>query len=92
MVIYNALMAKKKKYKNKEEKNKLHEPLASYSAKNSILIFKSFEEQEEYNRIQMANLTPLQRLEQLRRMINVAYGMFGYDPAKLPAKHKLTIL
>ena len=60
--------------------------------KKSILIFKSFEEQEDYNRLQMAKLTHLERLQHLRKMINVAYGMYGYDPNNLPTKHKITIL
>jgi hypothetical protein len=85
-------MTKNKKYKNKVEENNLREPSASYSVKKSVIIFKSFEEQDEYNRIQMANLTPYERLLQLRKMINLAYGMHGYDPDNLPTKHKLTIL
>ncbi len=56
------------------------------------MIFKSFEEQEEYNRLQMANLTPYESLLYLRKMINIAYGMHGYNPDNLPTKHKITIL
>jgi hypothetical protein len=84
-------MAKKKKYKNSEE-NELNDSLTPYAEKKSVVIFKSFEEQEVYNRAQMAKLTPLERLQHLRKMINVAYGMFGYDPNNLPTKHKITIL
>lgn len=85
-------MPKKKKYKTSEEENKVNEPLSSFSEKKSILIFKSFEEQEDYNRAQMAKLTPLERLQNLRKMINLAYGMYGFDPNNLPTKHKITIL
>lgn len=85
-------MAKKKKYKTSEDENKVNEPLASFTEKKSIVIFKSFEEQEDYNRAQMAKLTPLERMQHLRKMINLAYGMYGYDPNNLPTKHKITIL
>jgi hypothetical protein len=84
-------MAKKK---NKQTKtgNELNEPAAAYAVNNSLLIFSSLEEQEQYNRMQMIRLTPLERLQQLRKMINLAYGMHGFDPDNLPTKHKLTIL
>jgi hypothetical protein len=85
-------MAKKKTYKTIEKGNELNDSLIPYTEKKSIVIFKSFEEQEEYNRVQMAKLSPLERLQQLRKMINVAYGMYGYNPDNLPTKHKLTIL
>lgn len=85
-------MAKKKKYKTSDKENELKDSLSPYTEKKSVVIFKSFEEQEEYNRAQMAKLTPLERLQHLRKMINVAYGMFGYDPDNLPTKHKITIL
>lgn len=86
-------MAKKKTYKTASKKKQVDEPSLAYEkSKTRVVIFKSFEEQEEYNRIQMAKLTPLERLQQLRKMINVAYGMYGYNPDNLPTKHKITIL
>ncbi len=80
-------MTKKKGNKNKE----LNEPLVPYviTEGKQVRIFKSFEEQEEYQLRQMAALSPIQCLEYLRKMINLAYGMHGYDPDKLPTKHKL---
>jgi hypothetical protein len=84
-------MKKKKDQVNNDESH-LNEPAASYSSKRSVKIFNSFEEQENYNRMQMAALTPFERLQQLRKMINVAYGMYGFDPDNLPKKHKLTFL
>lgn len=60
--------------------------------KREFHIFRSFEEQEEYELQKMAKLTPIQILQQLRQFINIAYGMHGYNPEKLPAKHTIKIL
>lgn len=78
--------------KRKSKKiNELNEPVAGYRT-GKVAVFKSFEEQEEYELKQMAALTPAQLLEQLRKFINIAYGMHGYDPGKLPLKHSIRII
>jgi hypothetical protein len=74
-----------------EKPRKLSEPQINYDS-SRIKIFKSFKEQEEYELQQMANLTPHQILEQLRKLINTAYCMHGYDPANLPLKHDIKII
>jgi len=79
-------MAKGKKNK----KNEVNEPIVEYG--RELKFFDSFEEMDEYDREQMAMLTPVECLEQLRRLINLAYGMHGYDPKKLPKKHSIKII
>lgn len=87
------LWLKRKHIKPLQKRKKLDEPSLAYKKeKSNLMIFKSFEEQEEYNRLQMANLTPYESLLYLRKMINIAYGMHGYNPDNLPTKHKITIL
>jgi len=81
----------KKKYKRKEKKTEVKEPVGAY-AKRSIRIFNSFEEQENYELEQMAAQSPLVILQQMRAFINAAYGMHGYNPDKLPAKHFVRIV
>ena len=81
----------KKKYKTKKAvPEEVIDPLSIY--KNSrIKFFNSFEEQEEYELREMAKLSPVEILQQMRQLINIAYGMHGYDPKKLPKKRNLTI-
>jgi hypothetical protein len=74
-----------------DNKNELNEPKMPYS-KSVIKIFKSFKEQEDYEFEQMGKLSSLQILQQLRKFINIAYGMHGYNPNNLPNKHSITIL
>lgn len=81
----------KKKKENKEEKSKAKEPAAGYGSR-SFQIFHSFQEQEAYQLSEMAKLKPEEILMQLRKFINIAYGMHGYDPDKLPAKHSIRII
>lgn len=57
-----------------------------------IRVFHSFEEQEEYETSEMSKLTPVEILQQLRKFINIAYGLKGYDPNNLPKKHSIKIL
>ncbi len=57
--------------------------------KNTFRVFASFEEKELFELQEMAALSPLERLQQLRLMINVAYGMHGYNPDKLPTQHHI---
>ena len=76
------------KEKNKQIKlNKL--PACNSRA---LQIFNSFKEQEDYELQEMAKLTGEQILMQMRQMINIAYGMHGYDPLNLPLKHDIVIL
>lgn len=72
----------------KENKNKVEEPATGYS-KRTIRVFNSFEEQHQYELEQMAQLTPLELLLQLRKQINIAYGMHGFNPDKLPTQHTI---
>ncbi|MGZ5244260.1 MAG: hypothetical protein ACXWEY_11460 [Bacteroidia bacterium] len=57
-----------------------------------LKIYKSFEEQEEAERTYSLSLTPIERLMHLRKSINLAYGMHGYDPDNLPKKHSIKII
>ncbi len=75
---------------NEEEKNKVNEDAFLY--KREIRFFNSFEEQAEYELFEMAKLTPIERLMQMRKFINIAYAMHGYNPSKLPSKHKIKII
>ncbi len=76
--------------KESENENQINEPAVPYSM--NIKIFHSFEEQEEFDRKEMAMLTPIQRLQHLRTFINIAYGMHGYNPNNLPTKHSIEII
>ncbi len=71
--------------------NGVNEPLVSYREKH-FQIFNSFEEQAEWELKEMAKLSSIQILQQLRKFINIAYGMNGYDPDKLPKKHSIIII
>ena len=74
-----------------ENKNKAQEPMGGYKGKR-LYVFKSLEEQEEFKLKEMAQLSPTEILMQLRKLINIAYGMHGYDPANLPKKHSIRII
>lgn len=84
-------MAKKKKYTSKTKQAEAKEPVTSYGER-SIHIFKSFEEQEEYELNQMAALNSEQLLQQLRKFINIAFAMHGYNPNQLPKEHTIKII
>ena len=84
-------MPKKKAYKTKEKPTTVAEPNVAYG-KRKVHIFKSFEEQEQYELTEMAALSSSEILEQLRRFINIAYGMHGYNPDNLPKKHSIKII
>jgi hypothetical protein len=64
-------------------KKKLKEPEVAYESRK-IRVFHSFEE--------MSKLTSIEILQQLRKFINIAYGLKGYDPNNLPKKHSIKIL
>jgi hypothetical protein len=74
-----------------ENKNELNDPKLSNS-KASIRIFHSFKEQEEYELRELIKLSPIEILQQLRKFINIAYGMHGFDPKNLPVRHTIRIL
>lgn len=84
-------MSKKKIYSSKAKQKELKEPSATYGERK-IRVFKSFEEQEAYELNQMASLNSEQILQQLRKFINVAYAMHGYDPNNLPHRHSIKII
>jgi hypothetical protein len=71
--------------------DEVNEPAAEYQA-GKIIFFHSFKEQEEYELKQMAALSSIQILEQLRKFINVAYVMHGYNPDNLPLAHSIRII
>lgn len=79
------------KGKNKKDKNEVNDPGTSYGdGKNRIVIFKSFEEQEEYNAKVAAALTPLECLQHMRKLINVGYRLNGMDMDNPPTIHSIT--
>ena len=80
-----------KKYKSDKKKTVAKEPLVAYGKKD-FRIFSSFAEQEQYELEQMASLSPEEILQQMRKFINTAFGMHGYNPEKLPLKHNIKIL
>jgi hypothetical protein len=84
-------MSKKKIFSSKAKQKELKEPSVTYSERK-IRVFKSFEEQEAYELNQMASLNSEQILQQLRRFINLAYAMHGYDPNNLPQRHSIKII
>jgi hypothetical protein len=84
-------MAKKKTIKPIDELHTVHEPLGSYEP-HRIKIFKSFQELNDYELQEMANLSPEKILKDLRNFINTAYGMHGYNPDNLPKKHTIKII
>ncbi len=75
----------KKAPKKKKTLDEVVEPAVEYQQRK-ILVFNSFEEQEEYELNQMALLSPEETLQQLRMMVNRAYGVHGYNPDQLPKK------
>jgi hypothetical protein len=79
------MSAKKKKNKTVEE------PVVSYATR-SIRMFTSHEEQAHFELEEMAKLSSIEILQQMRKLINLAYGMHGYDPSKLPQEHTIKIV
>ncbi len=87
-------MPKKEKTKKKEKKTSpgaVNEPVVNYQ-KGDLVFFNSFEEMNLHDREEMAKLSPLECLQRMRQLINLAYGMHGYDPNKLPKKHNIRII
>lgn len=75
------------KDENKKDENEVNDPMAQYG--NRIVIFNSFEEQEEYNAKVAAALTPLECLEHMRKLIIVGYRLNGIDMNKPPNTHSI---
>jgi hypothetical protein len=69
----------------------VNEPQAT-NTKREFLVFHSFEEANHYERQSMAQLTSKECMIRLRKFINLAYGMNGYDPSNLPKKRDIHII
>lgn len=74
--------------KKSKKITKASEPIIPYT--RTITVFNSFEEQEFHELTEMASLNSTEILQQLRRLINLAYGMHGYNPNNLPKQHTIT--
>lgn len=61
-------------------------------AKRKLTFFNSHEDKNLHDLKSMLELSPEERLLQLRADINLAYGMHGFDSEKLPTKHFLTFI
>jgi hypothetical protein len=88
LLNFDIEMAKNKK---KKKENELSEPEVTYG-RPELVFFNSFEEMNEYDRVEMAKLSPEETLQQMRRFINIAYGMHGFDPNKLPQNHTIEVV
>jgi hypothetical protein len=82
---------KKKKKEKEEEESLAKEPTGVYE-KKSLRFYNSFEEQEMDELMHLASLSPIEVLTDMRRFINTAYGMHGFDPNNLPKKHSIKII
>ena len=84
-------MKNKKEIKREMEQNLAKEPTGVY-AKKSLRFYNSFEEQEHDELTHLASLSSIEVLRDMRRFINTAYGMHGFDPNNLPKKHSIKII
>ncbi len=75
---------------NEEITDNVQEPQNVYE--HPIKIFKSFEEQNDFERREMAKLSPIEVMTQMRQLINKAYGMKGYGPAIVPKERSIKII
>jgi hypothetical protein len=71
---------------------KLSEPLIKYGKEDGFKVFSSFDEQSEYEYQQLSKLSGIEILIHLRKFINIAYAMHGYNPENLPQKHSIKIV
>ena len=71
-----------------KDNDKANEPLVPYT--KTFKIFNSFEEQELHELKEMASLTSHEILLHMRKVINLAYGMHGYDAKNLPKHHTIS--
>ncbi len=85
-------MAAQKKYSLKrKDLPTVKDEFISYS-EDKLRIMNSQEELELYELKRMAGLSPVQLLTEMRQLINLAYGMHGFDPHNLPSKHSIKII
>ena len=80
------------KDKGKKDSQKVNESPSPVYKNREMHIFNSFAEQEAYELKQMAALTPIEILQQMRQFITIAYSIQGYDPDHLPLKHSIRII
>ncbi len=62
------------------------------SDKRELQFFSSFEEEAEFEREQARNLTPIERLQKMRMLINLAYSLPDGKMPLPPQAHTLTIV
>lgn len=91
MYIYNRMAAQKKYSLKRKDLPTVKDEFISYS-EDKLLIMNSQEELELYELKRMAGLSPVQLLTEMRQLINLAYGMHGFDPTDLPKKHSIKII
>lgn len=60
--------------------------------KRELQFFTSFEEEAEFEREEARNLTPIQRLQKMRLLINLAYSLPDGKMPLPPQAHTLTII
>ncbi len=82
-------MAKKKKYKTSEEKDKVAEPSAAY---HNFKIFSSFEEAEIFQIKSILKQTPAQRIKDTVELILRIYGVTREQLKERKRDNKVTIL
>lgn len=85
-------MKKNKKLNSEILDIKLSEPLIKYGKEDGFKVFSSFDEQSEYEYQQLSKLSGIEILIHLRKFINIAYAMHGYNPENLPQKHSIKIV
>jgi len=62
------------------------------SKQGEILFFSSFEDEADYERNEAIKLSPIQRLQYMRQLINLAYSLPNGKMPDLPTEHSLTIV
>jgi len=76
---------------DESNKNKAEEPALPIQAKRRLRFFNSVETMEEFSRKKSADLSPIERLQHMRLLINMAYGITGFDPEHIVCNHSITI-
>lgn len=59
---------------------------------HKLKFYSSQEELDEAELKRMREMTPEERMREMRLHINLAYGLHGFDPNNLPTKHTLTFI
>ena len=86
-------MAKPKKYSKQATKiSEVGEPSINYGNDRNFNFFSSFEERHVADLMEMANLSALERLKQMRTLINKNWAMHGFDWNDLSKKHSIKII